>query len=60
MQVGIPEENVIRWDMAETSKGGPFPELLDVDILVNCIYLSQKIPPFLTVDMLRAKGMSSA
>ena len=38
--------------MAETAKGGPFAEILDVDIFVNCIYLSKPIPPFLTSDML--------
>jgi hypothetical protein len=38
--------------MNETQAGGPFPEILDYDILVNCIYLSQAIPAFLTSDML--------
>lgn len=38
--------------MQETAKGGPFSELLDVDIFVNCIYLSKPIPPFLTREML--------
>jgi hypothetical protein len=54
VQVGLPEDHIVRWDMAETAAGGPFPQLLDVDILVNCIYLSQKIPPFITIDMLHA------
>jgi len=44
----------IEWDIAETSGGGPFPQLLDVDIVVNAIYLSSKIPPFLTLEMLQA------
>jgi saccharopine dehydrogenase (NAD+, L-lysine-forming) len=38
--------------MAETAKGGPFPEILDADIFVNCIYLSKPIPPFFTMEML--------
>ncbi len=42
----------VLWDLAETKKGGPFKELLDVDIVINCIYLSKKIPPFLTKEML--------
>lgn len=42
----------IKWDLAETKNGGPFDQLLEVDILVNSIYLSSKIPPFLTPDML--------
>lgn len=39
--------------MAETARGGPFEEILDVDIFVNCIYLSKQIPPFLTPEMLK-------
>lgn len=38
--------------MQETARGGPFPEILDCDIFVNCIYLSQPISPFLTKEML--------
>ncbi|CAG8658963.1 hypothetical protein C2G38_2226496 [Gigaspora rosea] len=51
-KVDIPEENIIKWDLEETKKGGPFPEILEADIFVNCIYLNQKIPPFLTKEML--------
>lgn len=55
-KVGLPEENIIKWDMAETAKGGPFSELVeDVDIFVNCIYLSQPIPPFLNMDTLNTE-----
>ncbi|KAJ4295912.1 Saccharopine dehydrogenase [Collariella sp. IMI 366227] len=43
---GVPEENIIKWDMAETAKGGPFKEITDSDIFVNCIYLTSKIPNF--------------
>ncbi|KAJ9078197.1 Saccharopine dehydrogenase [Entomophthora muscae] len=48
--VGIPETNILGWDVAETVKGGPFDEILGVDIFINCIYLSSKIPPFLTLE----------
>ncbi|KAI9505477.1 hypothetical protein BX070DRAFT_188589 [Coemansia spiralis] len=51
-KAGIPEENILQWDMAETAKGGPFPEIMDADIFVNCIYLSAKIPPFVTQELL--------
>ncbi|KAJ5902746.1 Saccharopine dehydrogenase [Penicillium taxi] len=51
--VGIPESNIIEWDIAETKKGGPFKEIVeDADIFVNCIYLSAKIPPFIDVAAL--------
>ncbi|KAJ5333644.1 Alanine dehydrogenase/pyridine nucleotide transhydrogenase N-terminal [Penicillium brevicompactum] len=41
--VGIPASNIVEWDMAETKKGGPFEEIAEADIFVNCIYLSSKI-----------------
>ncbi|PGH09472.1 saccharopine dehydrogenase (NAD+, L-lysine forming) [Blastomyces parvus] len=47
-------EDVLRWDMAETAKGGPFEEIVESDIFVNCIYLNEKIAPF--VDMESLKG----
>jgi len=45
---GVPSANIVKWDMEETKKGGPFQEILDVDIFVNCILLMTPIPPFLT------------
>ncbi|OJJ51548.1 hypothetical protein ASPZODRAFT_148815 [Penicilliopsis zonata CBS 506.65] len=51
--VGIPESDIIEWDMEETKKGGPFKEIVeDADIFVNCIYLSSKIPHFVNVESL--------
>ena len=50
--------DIIKWDMAETAKGGPFQEILDVDIFVNCIYLASKIPPFVTKEQIIAAGKS--
>ncbi|KAJ5749666.1 Saccharopine dehydrogenase [Penicillium manginii] len=50
--VGIPDENIVQWDMAETKKGGPFQEIIDADIFVNCIYLSDPIPPFVNTETL--------
>ncbi|KAF8528129.1 hypothetical protein BU17DRAFT_73756 [Hysterangium stoloniferum] len=41
-----------------TAKGGPFPEILDVDIFINCIYLSSSIPPFLTASQIQEAGKS--
>ncbi|WP_224816295.1 saccharopine dehydrogenase [Hasllibacter sp. MH4015] len=34
------------WDMAETAKGGPFPEILTHDIFLNCILASPGVPVF--------------
>ncbi|QRV83385.1 hypothetical protein RhiJN_11401 [Ceratobasidium sp. AG-Ba] len=57
-KVGLEEDNIVKWDMAETAKGGPFQEILDVDIFVNCIYLTSKIPPFLTHEFIASAGAS--
>ncbi|CAO3681845.1 unnamed protein product [Rhizopus stolonifer] len=51
-KAGIPEENIIKWDIQETKKGGPFKEIVESDIFVNCIYLNQKIPPFVTQELI--------
>ncbi|BCS22468.1 saccharopine dehydrogenase (NAD+, L-lysine-forming) [Aspergillus puulaauensis] len=51
--VGIPDTDIIKWDMEETKKGGPFKEIVEEsDIFVNCIYLSSKIPHFVNVESL--------
>jgi saccharopine dehydrogenase (NAD+, L-lysine-forming) len=45
--------NLLGWDIQETSSGGPFPQMIrDVDILVNDIYLSGKVTPFITNEAL--------
>ena len=44
---------VTRWDLNETANiARPTPEMLNYDVLVNCIYLSGDIPPFMTRDIL--------
>jgi saccharopine dehydrogenase (NAD+, L-lysine-forming) len=50
--VGLPSENLLEWDMAETAPGGPFKEIVESDIFVNCIYLMDKIPPFVHMQSL--------
>lgn len=37
---------VTRWDMAETAHGGPFPEVLDHEIFLNCILARPGTPVF--------------
>ena len=53
--------DVIEWDLAETKKGGPFIEINDHDILVNCVFISgpakenssdKPSPAFITQEML--------
>ena len=47
--------DVTRWDMAETSKGGPFPEILAHSIFVNCVLALPGIPVFVPKSALGAK-----
>ncbi|KAL8818835.1 MAG: hypothetical protein Q9191_007853, partial [Dirinaria sp. TL-2023a] len=51
--VGIPDENLLEWDYPHTQKGGPFPEIRESDIFINCIYLDKEIPKFVTEEFLR-------
>ncbi|KAF2279409.1 saccharopine dehydrogenase [Westerdykella ornata] len=47
--------DIKKWDLAETSeRPGPYPEIVESDIFVNCIYLSKPIPPFVNAESLKA------
>ena len=46
-ELGIP---VTKWDMAETAHGGPFPEVLDHTIFLNCILARPGTPVFVPAD----------
>ncbi|MES2333743.1 MAG: saccharopine dehydrogenase [Pseudomonadota bacterium] len=37
---------VTKWDMAETATGGPFPQVLDHEIFLNCILARSGCPVF--------------
>ena len=45
---------VTEWDIAETKAGGPFDAVLEHDIFVNCVLVFSKIPPFLTLESIKA------
>lgn len=40
------------WDLEETVQGGPFHEILEHDIFLNCVFVQSAIPPFLTRQLL--------
>ncbi len=46
--------SVTKWDMAETASGGPFPQILEHEIFINCILAGENTPRFLTQHQLRA------
>jgi saccharopine dehydrogenase (NAD+, L-lysine forming) len=41
---------VTRWDLAETARGGPFPEILDHEIFLNCILANEGCPVFVPAE----------
>ncbi|MEM6374456.1 MAG: saccharopine dehydrogenase, partial [Pseudomonadota bacterium] len=45
----------IRWDMAETASGGPFPEILTHDMFFNCILARPGTPQFVPQSALKAQ-----
>ncbi|KAI9611394.1 hypothetical protein H4Q26_008344 [Puccinia striiformis f. sp. tritici PST-130] len=49
-KIGMDKEDIVEWDMAETAKGA--------DIFINCIYLTSKIPSFITHETITAAGSS--
>ncbi|PFH54658.1 hypothetical protein AMATHDRAFT_52359 [Amanita thiersii Skay4041] len=55
-KIGLKDDHILKWDLEETAKGGPFSEILDADIFVNCIYLSSRIPSFITREQIIAAG----
>ena len=41
---------VTKWDIAETASGGPFPEVLDHEIFLNCILARPGCPVFVAAS----------
>ena len=39
-----------KWDLAETASGGPFPEIMNHEILLNCILARPGTPTFVPVS----------
>lgn len=51
---GLAGADAVGWDLEETQQGGPFAEILDFDILINCVFVQSSISPFLTPDLLKS------
>ena len=45
---------VTKWDMAETARGGPFPEILDHPIFLNCVLAMPDTPVFVPKSAVNA------
>ena len=51
---------VTKWDMAETASGGPFPQILEHDLFMNCIFARPGTPVFVPREALSAERQLSA
>ncbi|MBU2943256.1 saccharopine dehydrogenase [Shimia thalassica] len=51
---------VTKWDIAETSSGGPFPEILQHDIFMNCILARPGTPVFVPPEAKAAERKLTA
>lgn len=47
---------ITEWDLDETKAGGPFKEILDFDILVNCILLAEVFKPDFLENLSKDNG----
>ncbi len=47
---------VTQWDQNETKNGGPFDEMLQHHLMINCVFLSKPVPPFTTMPHLQKPG----
>ncbi len=47
------ELDITPWDLEETAKGGPFDEILERDIFINCVLVNKKIPPFINLESIQ-------
>ncbi|GAA6201446.1 saccharopine dehydrogenase [Aquicoccus sp. SU-CL01552] len=51
---------VTKWDMEETASGGPFPQILEHDLFLNCIFARPGTPVFVPKSALTAPRRLSA
>lgn len=54
--VGIPSNLVSKWGREETESREEYPEILEHEILTNCVSLFHPVTPFVTKDSLEASG----
>jgi saccharopine dehydrogenase (NAD+, L-lysine-forming) len=40
------------WDQEDTAPGGPFKEILNYDLFVNCVLAMKPMPPFITRELI--------
>ncbi|KAI9749028.1 MAG: hypothetical protein M4579_007030 [Chaenotheca gracillima] len=51
-KIGLPASQVVHWGRAETSRPGPYREILESDILINATFITSPIHPFVDAKSL--------
>jgi len=46
--------NTVGWDQKDTAPGGPFKEILNYDLFVNCVLAMKPMPPFITRELIES------
>ena len=46
--------NTMGWDQKDTAPGGPFKEILNYDLFVNCVLAMKPMPPFITRELIES------
>jgi saccharopine dehydrogenase (NAD+, L-lysine-forming) len=49
---------VHKWDKRDTRLPGPYQKLTEVDLFVNCVLMTKKIPPFYTKELISDQKLS--
>ncbi len=52
------EWKVTGWDLNETISGGPFKEICNYDLFVNCVLSTKKIPYFITKELIEEANVN--
>jgi saccharopine dehydrogenase (NAD+, L-lysine-forming) len=52
----MSQVDTVAWDYQETKSGGPFTEINEYDIFINCALITKKIPPFVTIESLSTEN----
>lgn len=48
--------NTMGWDQQDTAAGGPFKEILNYDLFVNCVLAMKPMPPFITKELIESNN----
>ena len=51
-RINVP---ITKWDISETAHGGPFPEIYEHEIFLNCVLANKKTPVFIPESIINSE-----